>query len=353
MYYRILRSLNDLVGESGVLRLPSYIFDIFVFDDIRLRVLRQAQKDIVSGERVLITGKAGTGKTALMAIILKNLFEYGYGLGAIFEDATMIAKKHEEQGIILFFDDIIRLSKIALRSIIKNNPRLIVATIRAEELRSFESKLGKRVSKVFKIYKISPMSEESIEKILLRIADKENIRVDEDAKDIVVSKSGNLPIYIWQLIRDLKVNRKDVLDREFAERIPHGMLEYVDDILWKVLDDHEEKFEILLTLRILADMPNYEMHQDLMNTVFAISKSRIHGKEVDLRSALLSDIYGHIVRYLFKTVYYSFRLPHDSWVDVLSGKSKGVISSDILRINSLFPREARRDILSEAIKKCE
>ena len=353
MYFNVLNSINELVGEGGILRLPSYIFEVFVFDDERLRVLREAQKALIAGHRVLITGIAGTGKTALMAMILKNMFESGYGIGHILEDAMLIGREHEEKGVLIFYDDIVRMGKAAIRSLLKNNTKFLIATVRMEELKVLEAKLGCSVDKVFKVFKISPMSHDKLREILLRMAEKENIVVNTDAVDLVVSKAGSLPIYIWQLIRDLRVSCREVLDRDFAEKIPQGMLEYVDSILWKVLDEHKEKHEVLLTLRILADMPNYELHQDLLNTVFAVAKKRIYGGKVDIKSALLSDVFDHMTRYLFKTASYSFKLPHDSWADVLKGGSRGLISSDIARINSLFTYEARREILEEAAKICE
>ncbi len=353
MYYYVLRSLDELVGESGILRLPSYIFDIFVFDDERLNVLRGSQRVLTSGGRVLITGYAGTGKTALMAMILKNMLESGYGIGYILEDTLVIGRDHEEEGVVIFYDDISRMNKTALRSLQVNDVGLLIGTIRTEEIGILEKKLGNPVGEVFEVFRINPMSTESLRQILFRMADKENISVNDDAVDIVISKAGSLPIYIWQVMRDLKMNRQYVLDREFAEKIPQGMLEYVDNILWRILDDHEEKYEILLTLRILADMPNHEMHQDLFNAVFIIAKERIHGGEIEIRRALLSDIFDQVTRYLLKTRYYSFRLPHDSWADVLEGKSRGIISNDISRINFLFPRDARRRIVKDAVELCE
>ena len=353
LYFEIIRSLADLVGESGILRLPSYIFDIFVFDNTRLDVLGKAQRDLINGERVIITGRAGSGKTSLMTIILRNMFESGFGIARLLDDATIVGNEHEEKGLVLFFDDIVRISKLAAKSIVKNKPRTLLATLREEDIRNFESKLGKKIESIFNVYSIGLMSNDKIIEILVKMADKENITVEDNVKEIIAEKASNLPIYIWQLIRDLKANRRSVLDIDFAESIPKGMLRYVDEILWKILDDHEDKFDTLLTLRILADVPNFELHQDLINTVFAIAKSKIHGGTPDLRSSIFSDVFNHMLRYLLKTTHFTFKLPHDSWADVLNGKSKGIISSDIIRINSLFTLESRREILEEAIRTCE
>jgi len=352
LYFETINSPQELVGEDGILRLPSYIFDIFVFDEERTRAVREAQRILTAGGRALIVGPAGTGKTALMAIILRNMFSAGYRIGHILEDATSIGNDHEREGIVLFYDDISKMNKMALRSLWINNVGLMIATLRSEEVKLLEDKLGRPISDVFRIVRIGPMSGDRLREILLRMAEKENITVEEGAIDIVISKAGNLPVYIWQVIRDLRVNNRDILDEDFARRIPQGMLEYIDDILWRVLDDHEEKYEILLTLRILADMPGYQMHQDLMNTVFVVAKKEIYGGEINIMDALFSDVFDNMTRYLLKTQTYFFRLPHDSWIDVLEGKSRGLISGDIARVNSLFPYDARRTILEEAAEIC-
>jgi len=353
MYYRVIRSLDELVGAEGVLRLPSYIFDIFVADDVRSRVLREAYKLLLKGERVLITGLAGTGKTTLMAVLLRNLFEGGFNIGYILYDSTYVGRDHEKEGVIVFFDDIVRLNKAALKSIVKHNVGSLVATVRLEELKDLESKLGTRVRNVFKVLRIEPMEEKYLKQILLRMAEKEGVTVEEDAVSLIIAKSGSLPIYIWQVMRDLKVQRKKTLDASFAKRIPEGMLEYVDGILWRILQGQDDKYEILATLRIMTDMPNYEMHQDLMSTVYAVVRSRIRKTEVDLKSALFSTSMDRVSRYLIKTSSYTFKLPHDSWADVLMGKSKGLISPDIAKINTLFTIRMRQEILHEASRLCD
>ncbi len=352
-YFRYVPSMLDLVGEGGVLRLPSYIFDVFVFDDLRLSILRKAQRDLAGGHNVLITGAAGTGKTALMAMILRNVVELGYRIGYIVESATYIGRDHEDEGVIVFCDDISRLSKSALRSIVKNNVHLLVATVRSEEMRELSLRLGVPARKVFRIYRLMPMSRDTLLEILYRFADREGITVDRDAAEVVLSKSGNLPIYIWQLIRDLKVNKRKVLDVEFANRIPQGMLEYIDNILWSILDEHEDKASILLTLMVMADTPTYELHQDLMNILFAYLQHMVKGQELDLKSALLNPLLDRVTRYLFKTNNFTFKLPHDSWVDVLRGKSRGFIGSDISRLQALYPKAKRREILEKAASVCE
>lgn len=121
MYYKKILSLRDLVGDEGVLRLPSYIFDIFVADRIRSEVLKEAYKVLISGGRVLITGLAGTGKTTLMAVLLRNILESGFSIGYILYDTTFIGNDHEEEGTIIFFDDLVRLNKVTLQSIVKYN----------------------------------------------------------------------------------------------------------------------------------------------------------------------------------------------------------------------------------------
>jgi len=350
MYYKKILSLDELVGDEGILRLPPYIFEEFVEDDERREIIYRAVDALKSGGRVILYGPAGTGKTALMAIILREMINEGYQIGQII-DGTIVSRSHEEEGIVLFYDDIPRMSRNTLKSIIDTNARMIISTARIEEMDTLSRKLGGDPTQYFDMMEINPMSEIYLREILTRYAIREGIRVNVDAVDIVVMKAQGLPVYIWQVIRDLKINKRLVLDEGFASRIPEGMLDYVDDILWRIMGDSEERKEILLTLLILADLPEYKAHQDLFNAIFAESKKAIYGREFTIKEILLSDMLDKICRYLARTYDYSFKLPHDAWRDVLIGKSRGLMSGEISRINSAFPKQERMKILKNAIER--
>ncbi|MEX0567870.1 MAG: ATP-binding protein [Candidatus Njordarchaeota archaeon] len=351
MYFYVISSLDRLVGEDGLLRLPKYIFEEFVEDDERKECIEAVKEAIMSGSRVLIYGPAGCGKTALMAIILKELFDSGYKIGYIVDRETIL-NMHEEEGVVLFSDDIPRMSENTLRSIVQYNSGMIIATARKEELDLLKRKMGADPLREFFAFELGPMTDVYLREILIRFSLREGIRIsNENVIDIVVEKAEGLPVYIWQLVRDLKINRVSVLDEHFASMIPKGMLEYVDDILWRIIGEDPERKEILLTLLIMADMSEYKMHQDLFNAVFAECKREIYGREYTIREILLSDIVDKVCRYLARTYDYSFKLPHDAWRDVLIGKSQGLMSGEISRINSAFPLVERQKILRRAIER--
>ncbi|MEX0568939.1 MAG: hypothetical protein Q6363_007255 [Candidatus Njordarchaeota archaeon] len=351
MYYEIIHASDELVGSEGFLRLPTYIFDEFVFDENRQEALDKALYALRNGKNVLIVGKAGAGKTAFLAVVLKKLMDSGYRIGKII-NGEIVLKEHESNGIFLFYDDIPRMEQITLRSIIENRARMIISTARVEELDDLSKKIGMRPEDLFLVIEIREMSEENLRKILERFARREGIEIDPLAVNVVISKARNLPVYIWQVIRDLTIARKDRLDVDFANKIPEGMLEYVDRILWNVLGDKEDRREILLTLLIMTNMPEYEMHQDLFNAVFVEATKEIRGVEAPSRTIILgSDTLDKVCRYLARTPRYSFRLPHDSWADVLKGKSRGLLSREISGLVYIFPIDEQLRILRNAAKR--
>ena len=73
MYYERISSISELIGEEGILRLPSYLPRVFVLDDARRETVKTALELAMRGENVLIEGRAGKGKTALMFIILTQI----------------------------------------------------------------------------------------------------------------------------------------------------------------------------------------------------------------------------------------------------------------------------------------
>ena len=82
-YCDLIKSANELIGDEGLWRLPSYVIDEYVLDQSRAEALDDAINTIMSGNDVLITGSPGTGKTAFMLILLKELIGKGYQVGVI------------------------------------------------------------------------------------------------------------------------------------------------------------------------------------------------------------------------------------------------------------------------------
>ena len=349
MYYSEIKSLNDVLGEDRFLRVPEYITEIFVKDRSREDAIEKSIEILTKGGSVIILGKAGSGKTSTLAIILKEIIARGFRLGLLNYSVNSIDNSHMEKGIIVFYDDLSLLPPATIKTLFDFGIKGFIATLREEEKDRIEKIVGRKLEDSFFIVRVEEMSDEAIVEVLRRLTLKEGITIESPQVYLIVAKKAKrLPVYVWQLIRDLKINKLNILTREFAEKVPEGMLDYVDNILWRVLDEHEERREILLTLIILSDMPNYEMHQELFNIVYVMAKEELYGRKFDLKSALFSDLLDRISRYLAKSSKYSVRLPHDSWKDVLEGKSKGLMSGDISRLRTIFRRDKRREILAKA-----
>jgi len=351
LYYTLVRSLDELLGDDGVLRLPKYLPEAFVVDENRLNAIKLAVTWIRAGKNVLIEGSPGTGKTALMFMILKQLAST-YRIGYINEGATSIGREHIERGVIIFYDDIPRMNRGALKSIIKHNIGGIIATARTEEAMALKRLSGIDLYSVFNVVKIAPLSDEKIEIMLRNYLASEAIRIeDESAIKEVVKKASGLPVYVWQVVRELKIMKKN-LTIEYARAIPTGMLDYIDDILWRVLGGVPERYEALITLLIMTDFLKYSIHQDLYNYIYLLAKEKRLKKKLTLDDILLDPVIEDITRYLAKDkITFSFRLPHDSWADVLRGRSSGPIAPEISKINARYNYDVRRNIVIEAARR--
>jgi len=351
MYYVVVKSLSELLGEEGILRLPSYLPDVFVFDDARRRAVSDAVDYLVHGDNVLIEGSPGTGKTALMFMVLRELSSR-FGIGYIVEGVTSIGNEHFDRRVVLFYDDLPRMNPDALRSIVKNMVRGIIATARSEEVVLIKRVLGIDLYEYFRPVRLPPLSDEKIREILLRYLDVEVVKVLEDeAVDEVVKKAGGLPVYVWQVVRELKI-RRESLTLSFAKSIPQGMLDYVDDILWRLLGGKPERYEVILTLLCMTDFARYAVHQDLFTYIYLVAKERRIKKRLSLEDIVMDVVIEDIARYLAREgASYAFRLPHDSWADVLRGKSNGPMASEIAKLNALYTHEKRNNIVLLAARR--
>ena len=351
MYYSVVRSLNDLLGDEGLLRLPSYLPNVFVLDESRRESIQRVVKLLSVGKNVLIEGAPGTGKTALMFMIMKSIAQRTR-IGFINEGVQNIGHEHVDEGIVLFYDDITRMNPDALRSIVRGRVRNIIATARSEEISIVRRVVGVDLYERFESIKIPPLSPEKIREMLLKYLDAEAVRIiDKDAIDEVVKKSQGLPVYVWQVIRELRI-RKEGLSLDFARSIPRGMLDYVDDILWRLLGGKPERFEVLLTLLCMTDFVRFSVHQDLYNYIYMVAKERRLKRRVTVEDIIVDPIMEDVSRYLAREgATYSFRLPHDSWADVLRGKSNGPMAPEISKMNILYKKDKRLELIGEAARR--
>lgn len=351
MYYSVISSISELIGEEGVLRLPRYLPKAFVMDETREKIIKRAIDYLSRGTNVLICGRPGTGKTAIMFKIIMELSK-NRTIGYIREGVTTIGNEHVDKGILLFYDDIPRMNENALKSIIKNRVKGIIATARTEELAILKRVIGIDLEEHFKILEVPPMSHQKLEEMLFEYLDAEAIKIEDDTPaEEVVKKAEGLPVYVWQVVRELKIRKKS-LSLEYAKTIPQGMLDYVDDILWRLLGGKTERYEALLTLLIMTDFVKFSVHQDLYNYIYLIAKERRMKTRLSLEDIITDATIEDISRYLARDGgAYAFRLPHDSWADVLKGKSNGPMASEITKMNSLYTKKKRIDIVMEAANR--
>lgn len=351
MYYSIISSVYELIGEEGVLRLPSYLPKAFILDEEREKIIKKAVNYLSGGKNVLICGRPGTGKTAIMFKVIMELSRIRT-IGYIKDGVTAISNEHIDKGIILFYDDIPRMNENALRSIIKNRVKGIIATARIEELAMLKKVMGINLEEHFNILEVPLMSPQKLEKMLLGYLSAEGIKIeDKIAVKEVVKKAEGLPVYVWQVVRELKI-RKKALSIEYAKTIPQGMLDYVDDILWRLLGGKTERYEALLTLLIMTDFVKFSVHQDLYNYIYLVAKERRMKTRLSLGDIITDVTIEDISRYLARdSNAYAFRLPHDSWADVLRGKSSGPMASEISKMNSWYTKKKRMEIVMEAANR--
>lgn len=332
--------------------MPQYIEDVFIFDNTRRNIYENAMRALREGKNVLIVGKPGTGKTALMFMILRGLRQQGYGIGYVVEGTTIVGREHEREGTIIFYDDLPRMNPQALRSIVANGVRLFIGTARKEELGDLKRKMEIDPKKVFAIFELPGLPDQAIRELVYLYCKKEGIQIEsEEAVDIIVKKAAGIPMYVWHIVRELRILRMN-LTRDFVDTSPAGLLDYIDDIFWRIMDEHEDRHALLLALRCMVDLARYAIHRDVFLVLFRIAKSTLENREIPLEKAFLSPLIDKVSRYLIQEKeYYTFRLPHDTWADVLRGMSSGLMSSEISKINMMFPFERRRRLLLSAINE--
>jgi len=130
------------------------------------------------------------------------------------------------------------------------------------------------------------------------------------------------------------------------------MLDYVDDILWRILRGKNERYEALITLLVMTDFIRYSVHQDLYTYIYLVAKEKRLKKKLTMDDILLDTTFDDITRFLAREkLTYSFRLPHDSWADVLMGRSSGPMSPEISKINARFTKPRRLELIIEAAQR--
>ena len=305
-YYEEISSFSSLIEVLG--NLPDYIAEEYVFDVERRNVFRGVLDVVERGDKALIVGMSGCGKTALLAMILAELLKRGIKIGRI-KEGSSIGSEHLSKGIILFYDDLNRLDEPTLMGLSKT--RMWVATLREEEY----PLLAKRVPEVFQqveIFRISPMQKKDLEIILERYSNREGITISREAQKAIIrraliQKDRGLPQFIWLVIRDARIRGITKITRTFVREIPKSVVAYIETIILRAIRDAdwEDKVATLALLMFMADAPGYAVEDELIYELYELMTGKSGGKAL-----------ANIVRYLARSQG-KLKIPHDSWVDVL------------------------------------
>jgi len=335
-YFDEIEDITAIIEALG--NLPNYLLEEFIYDEERKAAIKEAISTLNAGGRVIITGRSGCGKTALMAIILTCMLKSGRRVGILRENAP-IGNKHLSTGVILFYDDLNKLDKQILVGLART--RKWIATLREEEY----TNIAKRVPEIFeqtKMIRISPMKREHLEKMLERYSYREGIVVQPTAKQAIIEKSlidkkRGLPQYIWLVIRDARIRGITQITPEFVREIPKSILSYTETIIARAIGDAEweDKITTLAILMMMADAPGYAMDEELIYELYELATGKSG-----------SQALANIARYLVRSGG-KLKIPHDSWVDVL--KKPDILKYEVARARKKY--EEMRKLMGLALER--
>ena len=336
IYFDEMRDFASILETLG--NLPNYLVEEFIYDEERKTIIKEAINTIHSGGKVIITGKSGCGKTALMAVILALVLKTGKKVGVIKEGAS-IGKEHIDMGVILFYDDLNKLDEQTLIGLAKT--RSWIATLREEEYPN----IARRAPEIFQettILKINPMRKSNLEKMLERYSYREGIIVQPLAKQAIIEKAlidkeRGLPQYIWLVIRDARIRGITQITQEFVREIPRSILSYTETIIARAIGDAEweDKVTTLAILMMMADAPGYAMEEELIYELYELSTGKSG-----------SQALANIARYLVRSGG-KLKIPHDSWIDVL--RKPDIIKYEAARARKRY--EELKELMGVALER--
>ena len=317
-YYRVPKSIEEVITEF---RLPKEWINekdfenLFIMDE-RLKV---AYEKIMSniGEKIIIVGRPGVGKTALMFKVWREVAKV-YDTGILLPNVP-IRRLHEEYGVILFYDDLPRIGDAALKTLI--GAKNIIATAREHEynemLRKYPQLRGE-----FVVVRLTDASKEFLTSMLIKFLESAGIDYEEDAVQLAVEKARGAPVYLYHLYKELKAKKLEEgrakLTLTMAKAIPEGTREYVGEILATVLRKAKGKYGLLLALKSTALTRTGAIHDAHFSTLYELASEKM-GEEKDWDSfTSIHDILDYNPEEM------TLRFPHDSWIDVLKGRSEAI-----------------------------
>ena len=317
-YYRVPKTTDEIITEFRLPRewINEETFNkLFVMDNRLKEAYNKIMENI--GEKIIIVGRPGVGKTALMFRIWRELSKI-YDTGILLPNIP-IRRLHEEYGVILFYDDLPRIGEISLQTIV--GAKNIIATAREHEYNEMLRKHPKLRGE-FVVIRLTEASNEFLTNMLINYLENAGIGYEEEAIKIAVEKARGTPIYLYHLYKELRAKKLEegtaTLTETIAKAIPEGTREYVGEILATVLRKAKGKYGILLALKSATLTRTGAIHDTHFSILYELAASKI-GEEKDWDTfTSIHDILDYNPEEM------TLRFPHDSWIDVLKGRSEAI-----------------------------
>jgi len=317
-YFYTPRTLTEVIKAWNV---PSEwsnekIFEeLFIKDDRITEILSKAKQYSLTGTNIVILGEPGVGKTSLLFKLFVELSKIKNV--ALIVPGTTIRNIHEELGITLFIDDLPQQPPQTIQNISK--VRNIIATARMHEYRDL-LKQYPEIRNVFIELHLDKASQAFLREMLLRLLSKSRIPYEDTAIRTIVEKARGIPMYIYQLYKDLtlKFSREEYakLDKTFAEAIPPGMYEYIGELIQTSIVNRQGGKSMLAALKTVAILRTKTINSSHLAQLYQKLCEKL-GEKPNW------DLYNQIHTLLiYDPKDMTIKFPHDTWIDVLKGKSR-------------------------------
>jgi len=288
--------------------------ELFIEDGRITEILLKAKQYSLTGANIVILGEPGVGKTSLLFKLFTELSKIKSV--ALIVPGTPIKNIHEEMGITLFIDDLPQQPSQTIQNISK--VRNIVATARIHEYKDILNQYPE-IGSTFTELHLDKASQTFLREMLLRLLSKSRILYEDVAIKIVVEKAKGIPMYIYQLYKDLtlKLSREMhvKLDKTFAEAIPSGMYEYIGELIQTSIVNRQGGKSMLAALKTVAILKTKTINSLHLAQLYQTLCEKL-GEKPNW------DLYNQTHTLLiYDPKEMTLRFPHDTWIDVLKGKS--------------------------------
>jgi hypothetical protein len=314
-YFAPFENKTDIIGalirES---KLPS-LFTKYepVFNQNMLKFIDQIiEKSLEKG--VIITGEPGIGKSMFLYFIWKRLKERDILFGKVISDE--IKHYHHNKDIVLYYDDLRKSDTRLIDNLVRHSkPKNIIITCRTYEYEAIDEETDGALSDLFyrKEMKPSDFSDEYMKNILNLYLSAYHMDIEEAALDLIIKKSKGLPLYLYQIVKQLseeehiKKITKRILEKN---HIPAGITELITDIIYKEVGQKKD----IAAFIILHGIAKYTNHGSVHGLHLIAFESRVR-KELEKQGINPGNFFPkHILNYY--DLLDKYYLPHDYWIDI-------------------------------------